>query len=60
MTLGDSLWAFKLGGTYTTESGSQEGPDTKPLAIRRPVSGSAVQGQTVNNTVLLARTQSHR
>ena len=56
VTLGDSLWAFKLGGTYTTESGSQEGPDTKPLTIRRPVSGSAVQGATVNNTVLLART----
>ena len=37
VTQGDSLWAFKLGGTYTTESGSQEGPDTAPLSIRRPV-----------------------
>ena len=55
VTQGDSLWAFKLGGTYTTESGSQEGPDTAPLSIRRPVSGAAVEGATVNNTVLLAR-----
>ena len=28
VTQGDSLWAFKLGGDYTTESGSPEGPDT--------------------------------
>ena len=55
VTQGDSLWAFKLGGTYTTESGSQEGPDTAPLSIRRPVSGAAVAGDTVANTVLLAR-----
>ncbi|WP_404434623.1 PQQ-binding-like beta-propeller repeat protein [Microbacterium lacus] len=55
VTQGDSLWAFKLGGTYTTESGSQEGPDTAPLSIRRPVSGGAVAGETVQNTVLLAR-----
>jgi glucose dehydrogenase/plastocyanin len=55
VTQGDSLWAFKLGGTYMTESGSQEGPDTAPLSIRRPVSGSAVAGATVANTVLLAR-----
>ena len=51
VTQGDSLWAFKLGGTYTTESGSQEGPDTAPLSIRRPVSGAAVEGATVDNTV---------
>ena len=56
VTLGDSLWAFKLGGTYRTESGSPEGPEPKPLTIRRPVSGSAVEGSTVGNTVLLART----
>ena len=56
VTQGDSLWAFKLGGSYTTESGSQEGPDTKPLSIRRPVGGTAVEGATVANTVLLART----
>lgn len=55
VTQGDSLWAFKLGGTYTTESGSQEGPDTAPLSIRRPVSGQPVAGETVANTVLLAR-----
>ncbi|MGU3646346.1 PQQ-binding-like beta-propeller repeat protein [Microbacterium sp. C23T] len=56
VTQGDSLWAFKLGGTYTTDSGSQEGPDTAPLTIRRPVGGAAVEGSTVGNTVLLART----
>ncbi|MCR2816655.1 outer membrane protein assembly factor BamB family protein [Microbacterium jiangjiandongii] len=56
VTQGDSLWAFKLGGSYTADSGSQEGPDTAPLTIRRPVGGSAVAGETVANTVLLART----
>lgn len=56
VTQGDSLWAFKLGGSYATESGSQEGPDTAPLTIRRPVGGAAVAGATVGNTVLLART----
>lgn len=56
VTQGDSLWAFKLGGTYTTDSGSQEGPTTAPLSIRRPVTGASVAGSTVNNTVLLART----
>ncbi|WP_127793468.1 PQQ-binding-like beta-propeller repeat protein [Agromyces sp. LHK192] len=55
VTQGDSLWAFKLGGDYTTESGSPEGPDPAPLSIRRPVSGAAVAGETVGNTVLLAR-----
>jgi quinohemoprotein ethanol dehydrogenase len=55
VTQGDSLWAFKLGGTYTTESGSQEGPDTAPLSIRRPVSGGPVAGESVENTVYLAR-----
>ena len=59
VTQGDSLWAFKLGGAYTTESGSQEGPDTAPLTIRRPVGGAAVEGATVGNTVLLARSQPH-
>ena len=60
VTQGDSLWAFKLGGTYTTESGSQEGPDTAPLSIRRPVQGGPVEGATVDNTVYLARAQPHR
>lgn len=55
VTQGDSLWAFKLGGTYTTESGSQEGPDTAPLSIRRPVQGNPVAGSEVNHTVYLAR-----
>ena len=55
VTQGDSLWSFKLGGKYTTESGSPEGPDPAPLSIRRPVSGPAVEGATVGNTVLLAR-----
>ncbi|MGM7698228.1 outer membrane protein assembly factor BamB family protein [Microbacterium sp. A84] len=55
VTKGDSLWAFKLGGDYVTASGSQEGPLTAPLSIRRPVSGNAVEGSTVDNTVLLAR-----
>jgi quinohemoprotein ethanol dehydrogenase len=55
VTQGDSLWAFKLGGKYTTGSGSQEGPSTAPLSIRRPVSGGPVEGSTVNNTVYLGR-----
>jgi quinohemoprotein ethanol dehydrogenase len=55
VTEGDSLWAFKLGGTYKTASGSSEDPTPAPLTIRRPVSGSAVEGSTVNNTVYLAR-----
>lgn len=55
VTQGDSLWAFKLGGDYTTASGSQEGPNTAPLSIRRPVQGDAVEGSEVDNTVLLAR-----
>jgi len=55
VTRGDSLWAFKLGGDHVSASGSQEGPNTAPLSIRRPVSGGAVAGETVENTVLLAR-----
>ncbi|PZF85619.1 dehydrogenase [Jiangella anatolica] len=55
VTQGDSLWAFKLDGAYTTESGSQEGPDTAPLSIRRPVQGGPVDGDDVDNTVYLAR-----
>ncbi|MGX1702063.1 outer membrane protein assembly factor BamB family protein [Microbacterium sp. NPDC055357] len=55
VTQGDSLWAFKLNGAYTNATGSQEGPNTSPLTMRRPVSGSAVAGETVDNTVLLAR-----
>lgn len=55
VTQGDSLWAFKLGGDHVTASGSQEGPLTAPLSIRRPVTGDAVEGSDVGNTVLLAR-----
>ena len=35
--------------------GKPGGPDTSPLSIRRPVGGAAVAGETVGNTVLLAR-----
>ena len=56
ITEGDSLWAFKLGGTYKTASGSSEDPTPAPLTIRRPVGGNAVEGSTVNNTIYLART----
>ena len=55
ITEGDSLWAFKLNGTYKTASGSSEDPTPAPLTIRRPVSGNAVEGSSVNNTVYLAR-----
>jgi hypothetical protein len=36
VTEGDMLWAFKLGGTYKTASGSSENPTPPPLTIRRP------------------------
>jgi quinohemoprotein ethanol dehydrogenase len=52
---GDKLWAFKLGGSYKTESGSSEAPTPAPFVVRRAVSGSAVEGATVDNTVYLAR-----
>jgi quinohemoprotein ethanol dehydrogenase len=55
ITQGDMLWAFKLGGGYKTASGSSELPTPAPLAMRRPVGGNAVEGDTVNNTVYLAR-----
>jgi len=55
ITEGDSLWAFKLGGTYKTASGSSEDPTPAPLRIRRPVSGNPVEGSTVSNTIYLAR-----
>jgi glucose dehydrogenase/plastocyanin len=55
ITEGDYLWAFKLGGSYKTASGSSELPTPAPLTIRRPVGGNAVEGSTVNNTVYLAR-----
>jgi glucose dehydrogenase/plastocyanin len=59
---GDALWAFKLGGNakYTDAagnvvSGSSEAPTPGPLDLRRPVSGNAVEGSTVGNTVYLGR-----
>lgn len=56
ITAGDSMWAFKIDGDYTTESGSQEGPSTAALQMRRPVQGgAAVDGDAVGDTVLLAR-----
>jgi plastocyanin len=53
---GNYLWAFKLGGSYKGESGSSEAPTPAPFVVRRPVSGGAVEGSTVDNTVYLART----
>jgi quinohemoprotein ethanol dehydrogenase len=52
---GDKLWAFKLGGSYKSASGSSEMPTPAPFVVRRPVSGAAVEGSTVGNTVWLAR-----
>jgi plastocyanin len=65
ITAGDSLWAFKLGGTFKTASGSSEDPTPAPLTIRRPVSGGPVEGADLPkinplhpaNTVILARTR---
>ncbi|NUZ06617.1 PQQ-binding-like beta-propeller repeat protein [Piscinibacter koreensis] len=52
---GDKLWAFKLGGSYKSASGSSEMPTPAPFVVRRAVGGSAVEGSTLNNTVYLAR-----
>ncbi len=54
--LGSDLWAFKLGGTYKTETGSSEAPAPALVSVRRPVGGTPVEGDAVNNTVYLART----
>jgi alcohol dehydrogenase (cytochrome c) len=48
---GDHLYAFKLGANSVPQGTSFMAP-----LIRRPVSGNAVAGSTVNNTVLLGRT----
>jgi glucose dehydrogenase/plastocyanin len=62
---GDTLWAFKIGGTAQYKdasgnvvSGSSEAPTPGPLVIRRPVGGSPTDGSTTTppNTILLART----
>ena len=47
---GDFLWAFRLGGKVAPA------PTPPPPVVRRPVSGAPVEGSTVNNTVVLART----
>lgn len=47
---GDNLWAFKLNGKLPPAA------TPNPPYNRKDVSGSAVEGSTVNNTVLLART----
>ena len=52
VTQGDSLWAFKLGGTYKTASGSSEAPTPLRSRFAGPCSGRPVEGSTVNNTVL--------
>jgi glucose dehydrogenase/plastocyanin len=47
---GDHLYAFKLGANNVPQ-----GTPFMPALVRRPVSGSAVAGTTVGNTVLLGR-----
>ncbi|HEV8555849.1 MAG TPA: PQQ-binding-like beta-propeller repeat protein [Actinophytocola sp.] len=47
---GDFLWAFKIGGTVAPA------PTPTPPVVRRPVSGSPVEGSTVGNTVVIGRT----
>ena len=49
-TGGDSLWAFKLGGTVPQAA-------APPLpSVRQPINAAAVAGTTVGNTVRLAQT----
>jgi alcohol dehydrogenase (cytochrome c) len=50
---GDYLWAFKIGGTVPPA------PTPEPPVVRRPVSGSAVEGAALPTpfTVFLARAQ---
>jgi len=59
---GDTLWAFKLGGTAKYKdasgaivSGSSEAPTPPPLTIRRPVGNTAASTLVPANTILLAR-----
>src|SRR6266545_1064027 len=47
---GDFLWGFKIGATVA------EASTPPPPVVRRPVSGSPVEGSAVGNTVVLART----
>ena len=52
---GDKLWAFKLGGTYKTPSGSSEAPTPTPFVVRRAVGNTAASAAVPANVVLLAR-----
>jgi quinohemoprotein ethanol dehydrogenase len=59
---GDTLWAFKIGGTAQYKdaggnvvSGSSEAPTPPPLIIRRPVGNTAASALVPANTILLAR-----
>jgi plastocyanin len=47
---GDFLWAFKIGGRVAPAA------TPAPPVVRRPISGTAVEGSVVDNTVVLART----
>jgi plastocyanin len=49
---GDILTAFELGGVLA------ELPPPTPPVVRRPVAGAPVEGNTVGNTILLARNTS--
>ncbi len=51
--LGDTLWAFKIGGTVP------QAATPTPPTLRRPVTSTAVAGTAVNNTVYLNRTYSN-
>jgi plastocyanin len=59
---GDTLWAFKVGGSAQYKdaagnvvSGSAEAPTPPPLQIRRPVGNTAASTAVPANTILLAR-----
>jgi PQQ-dependent dehydrogenase (methanol/ethanol family) len=49
---GDNLWAWKLGGTVPAAS------TPEPPSERQPIVATAVEGSTVKNTILLARSYS--
>jgi outer membrane protein assembly factor BamB len=52
---GDKLWAFKLGGSYKSASGSSEAPTPTPFVVRRAVGNTAASTLVPANTILLAR-----
>jgi len=47
---GDFLWAFRIGGHV------EPAPTPTPPVIRRPVSGTPVEGSAVGDTVVIGRT----